>query len=80
MGELHLLPVPEGRWDMVSVDFVVELPEAHGFDAVMVVMDSIRKHAHFIPTHTTIMALGTMWTFLSNGWKLHGLLLNILSN
>jgi hypothetical protein len=60
MGKLHLLPIPEGRWDTVSVDFMMELPEAHGFDAVMIVVDSTGKHAHFIPTHTTITALGTI--------------------
>ena len=66
MGKLHLLPIPEGRWDTVSVDFIVELPEAQGFDAVMVVVDSTGKWAHFIPTHTTM--------------KLHGLPFNVLSD
>ncbi|GLB44521.1 putative retrotransposable element tf2 155 kda protein type 1-like [Lyophyllum shimeji] len=28
MGQLHPLPIPEGRWSVVSVDFIVELPEA----------------------------------------------------
>jgi hypothetical protein len=80
MGELHPLPVLERRWDTVSVNFIVELPEAHGFDTVMVVVDSAGKCAHFIPTHTTITALGTAWSFLNNVWKLHGLPINVLSD
>ncbi|GLB45151.1 putative retrotransposable element tf2 155 kda protein type 1-like [Lyophyllum shimeji] len=58
MGKLHSLPILEGRWSVVSVDFIVELPEAHVYDAVMVVVDSVGKRAHFIPTHTTCMAMG----------------------
>lgn len=80
MGELHPLPVPEGRWDTISVDFIVELPEAHSFDAVMVVVDFAGKHAHFILTHTTITAFRTACNFLNNVWKLHSLPLNVLSD
>ncbi|GLB45126.1 putative retrotransposable element tf2 155 kda protein type 1-like [Lyophyllum shimeji] len=58
MGKLHLLPIPEGCWSVVFMDFIVELPEAHGYDAVMVVVDSVGKRVHFIPTHTTCTALG----------------------
>ncbi|GLB33347.1 hypothetical protein LshimejAT787_0102310 [Lyophyllum shimeji] len=49
MGKLHLLPIPEGRWSVVSVDFIVELPKAHGYDAVMVVVDSVGKHFDLVP-------------------------------
>ncbi|GLB33355.1 putative retrotransposable element tf2 155 kda protein type 1-like [Lyophyllum shimeji] len=73
MGKLHPLPIPEGRWSVISVDFIVELPEAHGYDAVMVVVDFVGKRAHFIPTHTTCMALGTVNLYCKHVWKLHGL-------
>jgi hypothetical protein len=42
-GELHPLPIPEARWDVVSVDFIVKLPDSHGFNATMVVVDLVSK-------------------------------------
>jgi len=27
MGKLHPLLIPENRWDIVSIDFISELPE-----------------------------------------------------
>jgi Integrase zinc binding domain len=32
IGQLYLLPVPDAPWDVVSVDFISELPEANGKD------------------------------------------------
>jgi len=58
---------------MLSVDFVVELPLFSGYDAVMTVVDSVSKRAHFIPTHTTVTAEGAARLFLHQVWKLHGL-------
>jgi len=49
---------------MLSVDFVVELPEFSGHDAVMTVVDAVSKRVHFIPTHTTVTAEGAAWLFL----------------
>jgi hypothetical protein len=48
---------------MISVDFIVELPESLGYDTIMCVIDSLTKRAHFILTHTTINAEGTALLF-----------------
>jgi hypothetical protein len=72
MGELHHLETREAPWDMISVDFIVELPESHGYNTIMCIVDSLTKHAHFIPTHTTINAEGTALLFLKEVWKHHG--------
>jgi hypothetical protein len=57
---------------MISVDFIVELPESHGHDAIMNVVDSATKCAHFIPMHTTITAGGATQLYLGEVWKHHG--------
>jgi len=51
-GELQPLPIPEERWDAISVDFISELPESGGYDSIMVAVDSAGKHSHFIETVT----------------------------
>ncbi len=48
-GLLQPLPIPEGPWESVSMDFIVSLPPSRGFDAIMVVVDRFNKMAHFIP-------------------------------
>ena len=64
IGQLHPLPIPSTPWDTISVDFIVELPESSGHDAVMVVVDSVTKRAHFASTLTTITAAGTARLFV----------------
>jgi len=73
VGELYRLWIPDSRWDMLSVDFVVELPLSSGHNTVMTVVDSVSKGAYFIPTHTTVTAEGAARLFLYQVWKLHSL-------
>jgi hypothetical protein len=49
VGLLRPLPIPEGSWESVSMDFMVSLPPSRGFDAIMVMVDQSSKMTHFIP-------------------------------
>ena len=80
VGELHPLWILDSRWDTLSVDFIVELPLSSGHDAVIIVVDSMLKRAHFILTHTTVTAKGAARLFLHQVWKLHGLLKCVISD
>jgi len=80
VGELQPLSVPDARWDMLSVDFVVELRESSRHDAVMTVVDSVSKRVHFVPMHTTVTAEGAARLFLHHVWKLHGLPKRVVSD
>ena len=65
---------------MLSIDFVVELPESSGYDAIMTVVDSVSKRVYFVLTHTMVTAEGAARLFLHYIWKLHGLLKHIVSD
>jgi hypothetical protein len=60
IGELHPFETPEAPWDTI----IVELPESHGYNTIMCVIDSLTKCMLFILTHTTINAEGTALLFL----------------
>jgi len=62
------------------VDFIIELPESGGYDAVMVVVDSVGKRSHFIEMVTTVTAAGAANLYLRNVWKLHGLPQKVVSD
>jgi len=66
VGELHPLRIPDSRWDTLSVDFVVELPLSSRHNAVMTVVDSVSKRAHFILTHMTVTVEGATRLFVTN--------------
>jgi hypothetical protein len=72
-GLLQPLPIPEGPWESVSMDFMVSLPPSKGFDAIMVVVDRFSKMAHFIPTKDEATAQETGMLFFSHIFKHHGL-------
>jgi len=79
-GELQPLPIPEEHWDVISVNFISELLESGGYDSIMVAVDSVGKHSHFIEMVTTVTAAGAANLYLQNIWKLHGLLRKVISN
>jgi hypothetical protein len=72
-GLLQPLPIPEGPWESVSMDFMVSLPPSKGFDAIMVVVDRFSKMAHFIPTKDEATVQKTGRLFFSHIFKHHGL-------
>ena len=49
-GTLQPLPIPEWKWEHITMDFVVGLPcTQSGYDAIWVVVDRLTKSAHFLP-------------------------------
>ena len=79
-GQLHPLPIPDGPWNSVSMDFIVHLPPSHGFDAIYVCVDRLTKMAHFAPTNSDVTAEQMAELYLRNVFKNHGLPKDIVSD
>jgi len=58
-GLLQPLPIPEGPWASIGVDFVDALPRTScGHDRLMVVVDRFTKTVHDIPCNSQLTAEG----------------------
>lgn len=80
-GKLRPLPIPPGKWDCVTVDFVTELPQTEaGYDAVCVFCDKLTKMVHLCPTYTSVSALDTAMLFVQHVWRLHGTPTQLISD
>ena len=49
-GLLNPLPIPQWKWDNITMDFVSDFPLTQGRqDAIWVIVDRLTKSAHFLP-------------------------------
>ena len=53
-GLLQTFPIPEWKWEVISMDFILGLPMTmKQHDSIMVVVDKLTKVSHFIPVKST---------------------------
>jgi hypothetical protein len=72
LGTLQPLELPKSPWQDISVDMIVKLPSSQGHNSILVVVDTLTKQAHFIPTTEKITSPKLVELFLAHVWKLHG--------
>jgi len=71
-GLLKPLDIPVWKWDDISMDFIVGLPQTQkGHDAIWVIVDRLTKVAHFIPVKTTFTVSKLAELYIDNILKLH---------
>jgi hypothetical protein len=80
MGLLQPLPIPEGVWRDLSMDFIEGLPKPNGYNIILVVVDRLTKFAHFVALKHPYTAAIVAKVFLDNVVKLHGLPNSIVTN
>jgi hypothetical protein len=75
------LPIPEWKWEVVTIDFIIGLPKtSKQHDSIMVVVDKLTKDAHFIPLKTTHKVADVVDIFLKEMAHLHGIPKMIVSD
>jgi transposase InsO family protein len=79
-GLLQPLSVPSSAWQVISMDFVEELPVSHGQNCILVVVDLFSKYSHFIGLKHPFTALSVAKLFMLHVYKLHGLPTAIISD
>ncbi|XP_073294478.1 uncharacterized protein [Primulina huaijiensis] len=53
-GTLLSLPIPQWKWEHITIDFVTGLPRTpKGYNSIWVIVDRLTKSAHFLPVKTT---------------------------
>jgi hypothetical protein len=78
---LQPLPIPEWKWETISMDFITGLPTStKQNDAIMVVVDKLSKSAHFIPIKSTCKAIDIANIFMKEIFRLHGMPEEIVSD
>ena len=80
-GLMKSITAAPTRWHTISMDFIGPLKRSRsGFDAILVVVDTLSKYAHFIPTHSTATAPQTAELIFHQVVKHHGLPQQIISD
>lgn len=81
MGLLHPLPIPDRRWQQVTMDLITALPKTKaGYDAIIVFVDKLSKMVHYAPTYTECTAPDVAKIFFNEVVRYHGIPDSIISD
>ena len=61
-GLLNLIPIPQWKWDNITMDFVSGFPLTQKkHDSVWVIVDILTKSAHFLPVRLDYSRLAKLY-------------------
>ena len=80
-GLLNPLPIPQWKWDNITMDFVSDFPLTQSkHDAVWVIVDRLTKSAHFLPVRLDYSMDRLAELYVSEIIRLHGIPVSIVSD
>jgi hypothetical protein len=81
VGPLQPLQIPEWKWEMITMDFVLGFPKGRkGNDAIWVIVDRLMKSALFLPIKMTDSIDKLAKIYINEVVWLHGIPVSIVSN
>ena len=80
-GTLQSLPIPEWKWEHITMDFVSGFPRTKkGHDSVWVIVDRLTKSAHFLPVRVDYSLNKLAEIYIDEIVRLHGTPVSIVSD
>ena len=80
LGLLSPNEIPQNYWQIISCDFVTDLPSSKGFNSVMVCVDRLSKMVRLIPCNKNISSESAAKKYRDHVWKDFGLPSKIISD
>jgi hypothetical protein len=78
-GPLQLLHVPTWKWDEISMNFVVGLPQTpKGYDSIWVIVDWLTKTTHFLLVKTYYLVLTYAQLYIVHILSLYGVTMTMV--
>ncbi|KAE8690574.1 hypothetical protein F3Y22_tig00110894pilonHSYRG00006 [Hibiscus syriacus] len=71
-GLLQPISVPNNAWEVITMDFIEELPPSTKYKCILVVIDKFTKYAHFLPLSHPYTVVEVAKVYLDQVYKLHG--------
>jgi hypothetical protein len=79
-GFLQPIPIPVKPFDVFTMDFIMDLPPSHGYNAILTLVDKLTKYVMFIPCKTTLNEEETAKLVHNHVWMHYGLPRQIITD
>jgi len=79
-GPLMPNKVPNGPWEIISMDLITQLPESNSYNAICVIVNRLTKRAYFIPINNWFSSKDMTQLLYDKIYPLYRLPLQIISD